>query len=242
MHSSRQNGLRRSRTAGVVCAVLILGGCMMQDQAAPALSGPSGFTLLLTLAATPQVLPGDGRSQALVTLSAHDQIADTPISGQRFMLVVLPTSATLSTSEVTTASDGRAMFSVTAPLATGPQQTISISATAIAGISDRVVPSQLTIPLIFDNTGLNPTARFSVIPSQPSAGLAAQFDASASAAVTGSVITTYSWAWGDGTFDVTTTPTISKTYDEARTFAVTLTVTDNQGGTSTTAKMVTVVP
>ena len=58
------------------------------------------------------------------------------------------------------------------------------------------------------------------------------FDASASTATCGD-IAAYRWDYGDGTVETTSTPTASHVYATPGTYAVTLTVTDS-AGTSTT--------
>lgn len=87
-----------------------------------------------------------------------------------------------------------------------------------------------------------PVARFTVSPAQPQVNEAAVFDASSTTAGNRAVITQYSWTFGDGTTAITTSPTVNHTYDEARTYAVVLTVTDNLGQTSTVGQQVVVVP
>ncbi|RUR03471.1 PKD domain-containing protein [Labedella endophytica] len=78
-----------------------------------------------------------------------------------------------------------------------------------------------------------PTASFTASGS----ALTASFDASASSDPDGT-IASYDWAFGDGTS--ATGVTTDHTYGGAGTFVVTLTVTDNRGGTATTTRNVTV--
>ncbi len=68
-------------------------------------------------------------------------------------------------------------------------------------------------------------------------GLAASFDATASADADGT-ITTYSWDFGDGTTG--TGATVQHSYTAAGTYSVALTVTDDDGATGTSAAQVTV--
>lgn len=62
-------------------------------------------------------------------------------------------------------------------------------------------------------------------------GLTASFDGTESSASDGATITGYSWNFGDGKTSTAAKP--SHTYDAAGTYAVTLTVTDSAGATST---------
>ncbi len=78
-----------------------------------------------------------------------------------------------------------------------------------------------------------PTAAFS---SQVT-DLTAQLDASASSDPDGTIVS-YAWNFGDGT--TATGKTTSHTYGSAKTWTVTLTVTDNAGATGTTSSPVTV--
>src|SRR5712691_7162029 len=72
-------------------------------------------------------------------------------------------------------------------------------------------------------------------------GRTCSFDASSSFDPDGTIsgYTSYAWAFGDGTTDLGVSPT--HIYAAAGTFAVTLTVTDNVGGTGTTSHAVTTV-
>jgi PKD repeat protein len=83
-----------------------------------------------------------------------------------------------------------------------------------------------------------PTARHGG-PYTGKVGIPVQFDGSASTAVSGRTITSYSWTFGDGASVTGATPT--HTYTTAGTYTVRLTVTDNQGetGTATTTATIT---
>ncbi len=77
----------------------------------------------------------------------------------------------------------------------------------------------------------NPTAAFTATPS----GATVAFDGSGSSDPDGS-IASYAWNFGDGSSGTGATP--SKTYAASGTYNVTLTVTDNRGGTATLTKPV----
>jgi PKD repeat protein len=82
---------------------------------------------------------------------------------------------------------------------------------------------------------LAPTARF----ASTSTGLVASLDATGSKDADGT-IATYAWTFGDGSTG--TGATATRTYAAAGTYLVTLTVTDNRGGTSTATRTVSVAP
>ena len=222
-------------------ALVVLAGSLgcADSQVAPPLAGPSTTAFSLTMTPLTDRMPRDGATQTVVTLTARDEIASTPVPGQRVALNALPFTATLSASEVTTAADGLAMFTVTAPPPEAGSGSIIVVATPVGGAVAGLGSRSLTIPLI-DTDGL--VARFVVTPSQPRVGQTVTFDASGSRVEPGTAITTYSWSFGDGTAATTTAATFSKSYSEARTYAVVLTVTDSSGRSATTAKNVTVVP
>lgn len=82
---------------------------------------------------------------------------------------------------------------------------------------------------------LAPNARF----TSASTGLVATLDATGSKDTDGT-IATYAWTFGDGSSG--TGATATRTYASAGTYLVTLTITDNRGGTSTATRMVSVAP
>ena len=68
--------------------------------------------------------------------------------------------------------------------------------------------------------------------SAAAAGQACRFDASLSAEPDGS-IARYSWSFGDGTTATSSAPTITHTYAKPGSYTATLTVTDNEGCSTT---------
>ncbi|MSO46299.1 MAG: PKD domain-containing protein, partial [Acidobacteria bacterium] len=78
-------------------------------------------------------------------------------------------------------------------------------------------------------------------PGAPAVAQSVQFNASASTAASGHTITRYSWNFGDGSTDATTSPTTSHSYSSAGARTVTLVVTDDVGQTHTTTGTVTVL-
>jgi PKD repeat protein len=94
----------------------------------------------------------------------------------------------------------------------------------------------------FTVNGTDPVAKFTVTPATPHVGEQVVFDASGRSVGKGAVITRSSWNFGDGDEQQTTTPTITKRFDEPRHFPVTLTITTNTGETATFAQTLQVVP
>lgn len=86
--------------------------------------------------------------------------------------------------------------------------------------------------------GTAPTAGFVFSPSDPTINQDVFFNAATSKAGAGRSIVSYDWNFGSGT--PRTGITVSKSYDVAGTYNVTLTVTDDAGKTDTTSKSVTV--
>ncbi|ESP86882.1 PKD domain-containing protein [Candidatus Halobonum tyrrellensis] len=82
-----------------------------------------------------------------------------------------------------------------------------------------------------------PSASFTVSPDAPEAGQSVSFDASASSDADGSVAS-YAWNFGDG--DSATGATPAHTFDSAGEYTVELTVTDDDGGTATATRTVSV--
>jgi PKD repeat protein len=225
----------------VVALVLLAGtvAACADSQGPPPLAGPSTTAFSLTMTPLTEFMPRDGATQTVVTLTARDEIASTPVPGQRVALNALPFTATLSANEVTTSADGLAMFTVTAPPPEAGSANVIVVATPVGGAVAGLGSRSLTIPLI-DTDGL--VARFIVDPTQPRVNQTVTFDASGSRVEPGTAIATYAWSFGDGTSATSTQPTLTKSYGDARTYAVVLTVTDSGGRSATTAKNVTVVP
>jgi PKD repeat protein len=88
----------------------------------------------------------------------------------------------------------------------------------------------------------SPTAAFTVSPQPPvSTGTQLTFNGSASTAVSGASIVSYTWVFGDGTGSgPNAVPAATKTYAVANTYTVTLTVTDSAGRTATVSQAVTI--
>jgi len=83
-----------------------------------------------------------------------------------------------------------------------------------------------------------PLASFTFSPAAPSVGTTVFFNASASRAASGREIVNYGWNFGDGT--TRSNMTTTHVFTQARTYTVTLTVTDNVGEIGVASQTVTV--
>lgn len=81
-----------------------------------------------------------------------------------------------------------------------------------------------------------PTASFNANPMTAKAPFQAHFDASPSTDVDGTIVS-YTWDFGDGT--QATGESVDHTFQNAQTYAVTLTVTDDAGLSSSTSQLIT---
>ena len=242
MHVRIQKGLEVSAVGLILAVAVTLGasGCSLdRGSADPTLVGPSEFGLSITLTATPDQLPADGTSQSVIVLTARDDRSQ-PVTGQR--LSVSASVGTLSESEVVTASDGRASFAFTSPTNAGCGQSSSAVVTVVpvgTGISSAF---GRTVNILLTGTpNLScPDAEFTFEPSDPVVKGPVVFDASATTdgnVVCGDVCT---YAWDFGGEATATGRVVSYAFLTAKTYGVTLTVTDAGGAKDTETKNVEV--
>jgi hypothetical protein len=130
--------------------------------------------------------------------------------------------------------------------ATGKQVTRKFSAgtrTVTLTVRDAIGRTGTSQQVITIVPAGRPTAANPVIsPTPPRLGEPVHFDASASSAATGHRIVSYTWNWGDGTVETTSSPRQDHTYVlGGRTYTVLLTVTDETGKTSAGPGQVQVV-
>ena len=112
----------------VLTTALLAPACSLDHQSIPTATGPSEFGLSVRITATPQLLPRDGASQAVIVIEVTD--ADRkPAAGQRLLLS--SAAGSLSASEVSTGSDGRATVRLTAPPVNQGVDTAEIEATPV---------------------------------------------------------------------------------------------------------------
>ena len=105
-------------------------------------------------------------------------------------------------------------------------------------VTDGVGRSRQTSQTINVAPGVNPTARFTFSPTEPTVNVPVNFNGRESTAAPGRRIVDWEWDFGDGTGG--RGPQVSHTYTRAGTYTVTLTITDDVGRTQSTSTTVPV--
>jgi len=129
--------------------------------------------------------------------------------------------------------DGGRASGVTASHAFGSPKTFVVTLT----VSDAIGRTAQKTQSITVAPGASPTAAFVSSPADPLVNQLVNFNASASRATPGRTIVKYEWDFGDGKFG--TGLTTSHAYTLARSYIVTLTVTDDSGKVGTATGTVT---
>ena len=223
----------------VTLAAGMWAGCSLEDRSAPALTAPSEFGTSISLTASPDQLPRDGRAQSTVTVTVRDG-SNRPVPGQRLNVAV--DVGRVAPSEVVTGSDGRASLSFTAP----PPGTVGnealVRVTPIGSGADGAVSRVVTIPFTGARNATRPTPEFTYTPPGPQIGQLVTFDASATTdegpTTPCADACTYSWNFDSGASG--TGQVVTHRFAVARSHTVTLTVTDAAGTVAGLSKVVTV--
>jgi PKD repeat protein len=118
--------------------------------------------------------------------------------------------------------------------AAGPY-AVRLTATDSAGTTGATVQQTVTVTAATIPLGLGITSS----PNPPVAKQAATFTASATPAQNHRIVT-YQFIWGDGDSNTSNSPVIQHTYSQAGDFALTLTVRDDLGQSSTRSFVITV--
>ena len=241
MDISRMNRTSHLRVMAALCAVAVLGGCTVKDQPAPGLGGPSGFGLSLGLTASPDIIQRDGTSTSRIAVVARDE-SGAAVQRQ----VILTTDAgrlssnsdSVTTTTVTTTTDVNRPVTVDfiAPNRNESVEVVTIRASAVG--SDYANSREASLNIRVLGPGV-PVARFTVTPEVPAPGVQAVFDGSTSTVGFGANLVSYVWIFGDG--DSAQGAIVTKQFDSAGTYPVTLRVTDDLGRIATRTIAVTVL-
>jgi PKD repeat protein len=238
--------MRASFRLGWAAIVILAAGCTVSKPDNPPPTGPSELALSLSVLASPDTLSQDGASQSQVIFQARD-VNGRPIAGLVINTEIVVDGVTqdygrLSAKTLVTGGDGRATAIYTAPPPVSgipPRSFVVIRGTPISTDASATVPRAVTIRLLAPGVIEPPgpiAPDFTMTPSTPLQKQAVTFNASGA----GSDIVGCDWDFGDGS---TASGTIVQhEFDEIGNFAVTLTVTDGFGLSSSRTKTITIGP
>jgi PKD repeat protein len=219
-------------------AVLVVGGCALDKQGPPSLTGPSEFALSMSMTATPDIITQDGVSTAVVQVTARDA-TNQPVRGLSIRVEtavngVIADFGTLSSRVISTDNDGKASVTYQSPAKPSStalddnivQVVMSPTGTDYANMSfSRNVTIRLARPSNPNPNGA-PVPNFFFSPTQPRENEDVLFDASASTDADGRIVS-YAWSFGDGRSG--TGRLAFHSYEVSGSYRVTLTVTDDAG-------------
>jgi PKD repeat protein len=260
--------LRVARLACLPLTVMTLAvaGCTHKADTPPG-TGPSELALSLGMTASPDVLDLDGLSQSQVTITARGPDG-APMGNVNVNLDIksgfdIVDIGRLSSKNVTTGSDGRAVVTYTAPLLPPQGNSDGVFVVTIGGTpvgNDFSNAIQRTVDIRLKPRGVilpqpyAPVPRFTFSPTSPGEDVDVRFDASASIAAcipdptspndaskcspTAGSIVSYLWEFGNGR---TGSGVSSNTfYSSAGTFIVKLTVTNDRGLSNSTTQSISI--
>lgn len=250
----------RRLAAGIVLPVCVA-GCLQEGRGPGALSGPSTLALSIRLSAAPDVLPADGASRAVITVTSAGPDG-APVGNLRLAVRIVEDSiphdvGRLSTRFVVTDAAGHAAFSYRAPApdggASGDVDRGRIVTLVVAPVADdfggaverrvriRLVPAGAVIPPFDVQPG------FEVTPASPSVFDQVRFSAAACRPAESAtdctrdpsgLIASFQWDFGDGRR--AWGQQLSHAYSTAGTYFVRLSVTDSFGRSADATSTLTV--
>jgi PKD repeat protein len=227
------------RTFVAIAATLPIAGCTLKDGEGPSPTGPSEFALSVVLSATPDQLPRDGSSQSVITVTVRDD-ASRPVGGQR--LNVSSSLGALSATDLVTNSSGQASLTLTAPLPGTVGNAALVSVIPVGTNAGNAVPRTVSVFFTGTSNSTRPSPAFNWTPTNPEVNASVRFDASLTSDEGAACFDAcnYDWDFGDGSS--ATGRIVSHTFTAARTYTVTLNVTDAAGTSASIAHSVVVAP
>jgi PKD repeat protein len=232
-------------------AATALAGCTVKDVDTPQLAGPSSLARTIVMTADRDTLVQDGVQEAAIRVTAQvqpGQSENVRLRAQVYVDGVAQDFGTLSNKSPITPTTifYRAPASGTTAGSQVPS-TVTIAVTPddsgdFRGEVTRTVDLRLIPPGVILPVNPNLQADFTFSPAAPLVMTVVNFDAtpSTNGGTQCRTLCTYAWSFGDGT-----TAAGQQTTHQFRTagnFAVSLTVTDGRGASTTTVKSVTVGP
>jgi PKD repeat protein len=250
---------KRVRLMGATLAALAattIAGCGLEKQEAPPLSGPSGLSQSMTMTASTDRLPQDGVSKAVITLTllkVGEPVKDWPIT---WSVSTNDGSQVEADRQVTlTNSQGQATTTITAPAApplvpttplrlrvsAQPQgMDASTNAPGWETQGKRSVELELIPPPGTPMANRLPVASFTIAPIVGNIGQTITFNASATTDE-GTICQercTYAWDFGD--FSTSEGMVVTHEFTLPQSYSISLTVTDNRGGVSSSTRSLTI--
>lgn len=190
-------------------------------------------TLTISVAATTYVPIGQ-QVKLNATISYPDGTTLTTGTGRKAYLIYTGTPAVTATIPLTFDTGLQHWFGSYTPQTSDPGGLWSLIVNATDSPTPPNMGSASTAVTLQDRP---PIASFTSTPSSAPTGTAITFDGIASYDPDGTVVS-YSWGFGDGATG--TGSVVTHSYTLAKTYAVTLTVTDNGGVTGSTTSQVTI--
>lgn len=237
----------------VVVLAALVGACTMKKQEAPDFTGPSEFGTSVVVSISPDVLPQDGASQSVVTVTARgpngQPVANLALRAEIRVNGTPMDFGSLSARSIVTGSDGKATFVYTAPsspsVAVDPFTIVDIVVTPVGSDFNNSAQRSASVRLVHNGTvappdGLAPYFVFS--PTNPADHQPVLFtacnDSARPCAPANNPISTYSWNFGDGR--TATGSSVVHEFSSAGTYVVRLTITDGFGRSATASQTMNV--
>jgi PKD repeat protein len=235
-----------------VAAAFALTACTVHKQETPALTGPSELGTSVVVQVSPDVLNQDGSSQSVVTVTVRDTagqpLRNVPLRADITVNDVITDFGSLSARNVVTDASGRATLVYTAPAA----PAINVDSGTVVSIN--ITPSGTN----FDNSVARHAAAIRLVPpgvvgappsplvvsfvpppatvGNPAVFNAVVLDAAGNDATP--QVASFIWDFGDGRS--ASGRTVSHTFTDPGSFAVTLTITDAQNRTARTTNTLSI--
>ena len=247
----------RVRLMGALLTAVSIAGCTLDEQKAPGLTGPSGWSTSIAVTAAPDHIVQDGVSQTVVTAFVRNA-SGAPVAGLGINWTVEASNGSqvvLSTPFSVTNADGKATTIVTAPPApaTVPTSPVKLTisaqaqgtdATTVADGFDKFkmsVEVELVPPTGTLAPNRLPVASFTISPPVANINETVTFDASPSTDEGAICDTrcTYVWSFGPNLTTISG-KVATRAFAVPGSVSVTLYVTDDRGGTSSTSRSLTV--
>ncbi|MGB2715382.1 MAG: PKD domain-containing protein [Vicinamibacterales bacterium] len=243
----------RSLVGGMFVLAALLSACTMKKQEAPDFTGPSEFGTSVVVSISPDVLPQDGASQSVVTVTARgpngQPVANLALRAEIRVNGTPMDFGSLSARSIVTGSDGKATFVYTAPTSLGvavdPFTIVDIVVTPVGSDFNNSAQRSASVRLVHNGPvapadGLAPYFTFS--PTNPQDHQVVLFsacnDPQRPCAPANNPIFTYSWNFGDGR--TATGQSVAHDYFSPGTYLVQLTVTDGYGRSATSSQTMSV--